>query len=950
MSFHVAFSRLASAIALAAIACSSCSLFFKTGGNSDTVTVTIRDIGSYAKSAKTITFATPVVASYQLYGAQTGNAQALLDTYSSLGSATVTLKPGTWDFTLKGLDSSGNIILSGTQSGLAVSATVSTIDFTLTTLSDGTGNVAMTVTWPSSVSVASAKASYNGGSSASIAISGSSATYTNASAAAGDHLVNISLYDAGGNLMSSVFELVWVRNNLTSSKTIALAASDFNSPPAAPSALTAALVPSTSTSDTVNLSWNDNSDNETGFTLGYSNDGGTTWSTVALPPATTSYSDTSASRGLTRSYRVQATNSFGLSAWATSASSVTIPYLITFNYQESGVADSVVESNTDFTVTSPSAPTRSGYCFTGWFTQATGGTAWSFTSSKVSANTTLYAQWLQAGSATIGFTLNPSYKKLVPSPSATTIANGASVIFNCSDSDLSSLTWTWYQNNAVISGQTGSSYTFTPSAKGCYAIGCAVTFNGIAYSGSATVTVTDPLTVSYSGNGSTSGTVPAASTAYTSGATVTVLGNTGSLTKSAYSFTGWNTAADASGTTYAAGATFSMPSTSVTLYATWSNTAPAPVTNLKANGGSGYLKLSWTDPSDADLAYIQIVMTGTDGSQTYTVAKGAQTKLITGLSNSLTASDTFTVTNVGSGTAMSSGVSVTCCPALTRTVTVFAGSTTSGSHNGTGTSATFNYPNGIAADATRVFVADTGNNLIRQIVISTGAVTTIAGTGAAAEADGNGSAATFNAPTGLALLGNYLYVVDHSGNTIRRIDLSTGSYPVTTIAGSTTSGFLDDTGTAAIFNAPIHIATDGTYLYVTDYNNTKIRRIEIATANVTTIVSNFDSPWGIATDGTSLYVTSADDNKIYSISLATNTATPLVSSGLSSPRGLAVEGNYLIVAGNQSNDLKKVEISSRNMGIFAPSYSFLSPYAVAFNGSALFVADTYNHEIEVISP
>jgi uncharacterized repeat protein (TIGR02543 family) len=75
--------------------------------------------------------------------------------------------------------------------------------------------------------------------------------------------------------------------------------------------------------------------------------------------------------------------------------------------------------------------------------------------------------------------------------------------------------------------------------------------------------------VSYDANGATSGAVPTDSGAYVAGATVTVLGNTGSLAKTGYSFSGWNTAASGSGTSYAAGATFAMGSANVTLYASW---------------------------------------------------------------------------------------------------------------------------------------------------------------------------------------------------------------------------------------------------------------------------------------------------------------------------------------------------------------------------------------------
>jgi uncharacterized repeat protein (TIGR02543 family) len=74
--------------------------------------------------------------------------------------------------------------------------------------------------------------------------------------------------------------------------------------------------------------------------------------------------------------------------------------------------------------------------------------------------------------------------------------------------------------------------------------------------------------ITYDGNGATSGTAPVDSNTYTSSSTVTILGNTGSLAKTGYTFSGWNTAADGSGTAIAAGATVTI-STDVTLYAVW---------------------------------------------------------------------------------------------------------------------------------------------------------------------------------------------------------------------------------------------------------------------------------------------------------------------------------------------------------------------------------------------
>ena len=103
-------------------------------------------------------------------------------------------------------------------------------------------------------------------------------------------------------------------------------------------------------------------------------------------------------------------------------------------------------------------------------------------------------------------------------------------------------------------------------------------------------------TVSYSANSATTGTAPS-SVEYEAAAVVTVLGNTGSLAKTAYYFNGWNTAADGSGTAYSAGATFTMPASIVTLYAQWSKSptylisysAPDATGGTIPSDGTGYL-------------------------------------------------------------------------------------------------------------------------------------------------------------------------------------------------------------------------------------------------------------------------------------------------------------------------------------------------------------------------
>ena len=124
------------------------------------------------------------------------------------------------------------------------------------------------------------------------------------------------------------------------------------------------------------------------------------------------------------------------------------------------------------------------------------------------------------------------------------------------------------------------------------------------------ITATDaPLipandTVTYDGNGSTGGAVPTDANSYAAGATVTVLGNTGSLVKLGATFAGWNTAADGSGTSYSPGNTFSIAA-SLSLYAQWV-VVPA-VTGSSVTGGN--LLIDFTGSSSDSIGSFSVVGT-----------------------------------------------------------------------------------------------------------------------------------------------------------------------------------------------------------------------------------------------------------------------------------------------------------------------------------------------------
>jgi sugar lactone lactonase YvrE len=154
-------------------------------------------------------------------------------------------------------------------------------------------------------------------------------------------------------------------------------------------------------------------------------------------------------------------------------------------------------------------------------------------------------------------------------------------------------------------------------------------------------------------------------------------------------------------------------------------------------------------------------------------------------------------------------------------VTTFAGSNTGGYADGTGALAKFYYPHGVALDSVGNLYVTESNNRIRKISPA-GVVTTLAGSGTAGLLDGNGTAAKFNQPEGVAVdsAGN-VYVVEFY--CIRKIS---PDGVVTTLTGSGTSGYADGTGTVARFDGLRCIAIDNTgNLYVTDSNNHRIRKI-----------------------------------------------------------------------------------------------------------------------------
>ena len=330
-----------------------------------------------------------------------------------------------------------------------------------------------------------------------------------------------------------------------------------------------------------------------------------------------------------------------------------------------------------------------------------------------------------------------------------------------------------------------------------------------------------------------------------------------------------------------------------------------------------------------------------------------------------------------------------CIRKITLTPTIgtssLAGNGIAGNTNATGSFAQFNLPTGIAVDVSgNVYVADQGNDQIRKIT-STGVVTVLAGS-KGGFVDGTSTAARFNTPTGIAVdLSGNVYVADQINHRIRKI---TNSGVVSTLAGNGTRGFADGQGSAAQFNYPVGVATDVSgNVYVADANNNRIRKIT-ADGTVSTLagsgltgftdgnaaVAKFSSPFALTVDASgNVYVADKRNNRIRKIT-ADGTVSTLAGSvagfadGIGTgamfngPLGITSDasGNiYVADAGN--NRIRKITptgIVSVLQGTGVAGYVDGSPTVATFNApfgiaidinGTLYIGDQNNHAIRMIT-
>jgi len=316
-----------------------------------------------------------------------------------------------------------------------------------------------------------------------------------------------------------------------------------------------------------------------------------------------------------------------------------------------------------------------------------------------------------------------------------------------------------------------------------------------------------------------------------------------------------------------------------------------------------------------------------------------------------------------------------------------------GRADGVGTAALFNSPEGIAVDSAGVvYVSDTNNSTIRKI-FANGTVTTLAGAaGETGSADGAGGSARFNYPCGISLdtAGN-LYVADFGNSTIRRV---TPDGSVITFAGAAgQAGNIDGQGGAARFDHPMDVSADVSgNVYVIDTSAQTVRLIS-PTGSVSTRAgrpgfggradgdgagARFFYPAGIAAAAAgTVYIADTGTHSLRVMSPSGAIGTVAGTTGQTGstdaagsaalfayPDGIALDGGGNVYVADRNNHVIRKVSPTGAVITFAGAAGlpgsadgpgaaarFFDPSSVAVDGGGnVFVADSGNSTIRKITP
>ncbi len=368
----------------------------------------------------------------------------------------------------------------------------------------------------------------------------------------------------------------------------------------------------------------------------------------------------------------------------------------------------------------------------------------------------------------------------------------------------------------------------------------------------------------------------------------------------------------------------------------------------------------------------------------------------------------FTTSSLPAGTntiTASYGGTADFAASATGTIVTAAGDGSFGyfGNDGPATGAELNGPRGLAVDsAGDLFIADYQNNVVRELVKATGDIITIAGNGTAGYSGDGGPAtsAELNGPRGLAInsAGN-LFISDMNNNVVREVDLATGI--ITTYAGDGTPGYSGDGGpaTTAELSSPRGIGVDSAGdLFIADLGNNVIREVVAATGDIITVAGDgtagysgnggpataaeLNQPNGVVVDPTGdLFIADDNNSAVREVVKATGDIVtfagdgtagysgdggPATDADLNAPVGVALDSvGDLFIADSSNNMVREVVAATGEIitvagdgtagysgdGGPATSAELYHPGRVTVDSAGdLFIADVINNVVREVTP
>ncbi|MEE2886049.1 MAG: thioredoxin-like domain-containing protein [Planctomycetota bacterium] len=269
------------------------------------------------------------------------------------------------------------------------------------------------------------------------------------------------------------------------------------------------------------------------------------------------------------------------------------------------------------------------------------------------------------------------------------------------------------------------------------------------------------------------------------------------------------------------------------------------------------------------------------------------------------------------------------------------------------------FPSGIAVDEDkgRLWIADTRHHRVVAIGLQDSKLQAVVGTGWPGAADGSLEVATFFEPTALTVVDSDVFVADTGNHLLRRIDfeaqrvetvLGTGRPVIDTMAGGT--------GTDQPLNSPLGLATDGESLYVAMSGSHQIWRVDLATKSAEVLAgsgetgqcdglardASLSQPGGLAISGTQLAFVDSGASSLRCVNLASQEVHTLVDGDMQFPSALAWHGDDLLIADTFHDKIRRW----RKEGVLDTlAVEVHRPTALCVVGDSLFIADAGSHRV-----